>query len=91
MNGVAGARAKAKPALNRSFTGKTDQRGYVDWPQANLVSGVRLDQFERDLRQGGGSFPSLAVAVPVNGSGDGEIYPSWLPAPLEHDLMPPSP
>jgi len=55
MNGVAGARARAKAALSKSFTGTTDHRGYVDWPQANLVSGVRLDQFERDLRQGDGS------------------------------------
>jgi hypothetical protein len=33
----------------------TDHKGYVDWPQANLVNGVRLEQFERDLRQGDGS------------------------------------
>jgi hypothetical protein len=55
VNGGAGARARAKAALSRNFTGTTDHRGYVDWPQANLVSGVRLDQFERDLRQGDGS------------------------------------
>ena len=55
MNGGAGARAKAKAALNRSFAGNTDNKGYVDWPEANLVSGVHLEQFERDLRQGDGS------------------------------------
>ena len=55
MNGVAGARARAKAALSRSFTGTTDHRGYVDWPQSNRVSGVRLEQFESDLRQGDGS------------------------------------
>jgi hypothetical protein len=49
------ARAKAKAALTRSFAGRTDHRGYVDWPQANLVSGVRLEQFEGDLRQGDGN------------------------------------
>lgn len=55
MNGGAGARARAKAALNRNFTGTKDHSGYVNWPQANLVSGVRLDQFESDLRQGDGS------------------------------------
>ena len=28
----------------------TDQQGYVDWPQNNLMQGVRLDHFESDLR-----------------------------------------
>lgn len=51
MNGTNSARAKAKFALNQNFSGATDQNGYVDWPQKNLLSGVRLDQFERDLRQ----------------------------------------
>ncbi len=55
MNGITGARARAKAALSQNFTGTPDHRGYVDWPQENLVSGVRLDQFESDLRQGDGS------------------------------------
>jgi|ERR1700690_2905437 hypothetical protein len=44
MNGGTGARAKAKAALIRSFAGAANLKGYVDWPQANLVSGVRLEQ-----------------------------------------------
>jgi len=55
MNGGAAARAKAKAALSRNFAGAKDSKGYVDWPEDNLVSGVRLEQFESDLRQGDGS------------------------------------
>ena len=55
MNSTTSTRAKAKAALSRNFAGAKDTKGYVDWPEANLVSGVRLDQFERDLRQGDGS------------------------------------
>jgi len=55
MIGGAGNRAKVKTALIRSFVGATDHKGYVDRPQSNLVSGVRLEQFERDLRQGDGN------------------------------------
>ncbi len=47
--------AKAKAALRLRFAGVTDDRGYVNWPQANLVPGVRLDQFESDLRRGDGN------------------------------------
>lgn len=47
--------AKAKAALRLRFAGVTDDQGYVNWPQANLVPGVRLDQFESDLRRGGGN------------------------------------
>lgn len=55
MNGTTRTRAKLKAALSRSFSGAKDATGYVDWPEGNLVSGVRLDQFESDLRQGDGS------------------------------------
>lgn len=50
-----GSRTKAKAALKRNFAGAADHKGYVNWPQANLVSGVLLEQFESDLRQGDGS------------------------------------
>jgi len=49
------ARARAKAALSGSFPGAKHNNGYVDWPEKNLVSGVRLEQFERDLREGDGS------------------------------------
>lgn len=49
------AKEKAKAALRSKFAGVTDQQGYVDWPQRNLVQGVRLDQFEDDLRRGDGN------------------------------------
>lgn len=50
-----GARARAKAALRRMFAGAADSRGYVNRPEANLVNGVRLEQFESDLRQGDGN------------------------------------
>ena len=46
---------KAKDALRKQFDGITDPQGYVDWPQGNLIPGVRLDQFEADLRRGDGN------------------------------------
>ncbi len=45
---------KARVALRRAFAGATDERGYVSSPQQNLVHGVRLEQFEDDLRRGDG-------------------------------------
>jgi len=54
MNDSPSAYAKVKAALARSFPGDKHRSGYVDWPQDNLVRGVRLEQFERDLRQGDG-------------------------------------
>jgi len=46
--------SKAKAALHAKFTGPMDKNGYTRWPQENLVPGVRLEQFEGDLRQGDG-------------------------------------
>lgn len=48
-------RERAKAAILQNAKVPTDSRGYVDSPQANLVSGVRLEQFESDLRQGDGN------------------------------------
>ena len=53
MKSASDPRARARTALQHQFTGPTDA-GYVDWPQANLVPGVRLEQFESDLRRGDG-------------------------------------
>jgi hypothetical protein len=61
MNDRSDNRGRAKSALKRNFldtahkTSNVDHRGYVDWPQENLLSGVRLEQFERDLREGDGN------------------------------------
>jgi hypothetical protein len=49
------AKGKAKLALCKRFGGVADRQGYVDWPQGNLIPGVRLDQFEADLRRGDGN------------------------------------
>ena len=46
--------AKAKAALHLTFGKATDAQGYVNLPQENLIAGVRLDQFEKDLRRGDG-------------------------------------
>jgi hypothetical protein len=52
-----GSRSKdrAKAALLQQFSGTTDEKGYVESPEKNLVPGVRLDQFEDDLRRGDGN------------------------------------
>ena len=49
------AREKAKLALRKRFGGVTDPQGYVDWPQGNLIPGVRLDQVQGGLRPGDGN------------------------------------
>lgn len=46
---------KAKAALHARFSGPKDKNGYTQKVQDNLVSGVRMDQFEDDLRQGNGN------------------------------------
>lgn len=46
---------RAKAALRSRFGASTDSQGYVNWPQENLVDGVRLDQFAADLRRGDGN------------------------------------
>jgi hypothetical protein len=46
---------RAKTALRDRFVGSADRQGYVNWPQSNLIHGVRLDQFEDDLRRGDGN------------------------------------
>jgi len=43
-----------KKALRDRARVEVDAKGYVQTPQDNLVPGVRLDQFEADLQQGGG-------------------------------------
>jgi len=48
------AKEKAKAALLKKFGGMTDTQGYVEKITSNLVPGVRLDQFESDLRAGDG-------------------------------------
>jgi hypothetical protein len=55
VKAAAGARTRAKIALKQTYGRATDAQGYVDWPQANLIDGVRLEQFERDLREGDGN------------------------------------
>lgn len=45
----------AKLALRARCEATTDSAGYVGSPHENLVRGVRLDQFESDLRQGDGN------------------------------------
>lgn len=55
MNGRASVRARARLALKQSFSGTTDHQGYVDSLENTLVSGVRLEHFESDLRQGDGN------------------------------------
>ena len=49
------ARERAKACLHKRFGRRTDPNGYVDRPQDNLIPGVRLDQFEPDLRRGDGN------------------------------------
>jgi hypothetical protein len=61
MNDRSDNRGRAKSALKRNFLdiahkkSHVDHRGYVKWPQENLLSGVRLEQFEHDLREGDGN------------------------------------
>jgi hypothetical protein len=43
-----------KSELRRSSVAPTDSNGYVSLITENLVPGVRLDQFESDLKVGGG-------------------------------------
>jgi len=45
----------AKAVLRKNVKSPVDSRGYVSWPQDNLVPGVELDQFEQDLREGAGN------------------------------------
>lgn len=54
MNKSGSAYARVRAALARQFPGEKHRNGYVDWPEDNLVSGVRLEQFEEDLRKGDG-------------------------------------
>jgi hypothetical protein len=49
------SKTRVKAALLQQFAGVTDQNGYVDTPEQNLVHGVRLDQFQDDLRRGDGN------------------------------------
>jgi hypothetical protein len=52
---TSGPSAAAKRALKQRFPGPTpNSQGYVRWPDENLVRGVKLDQFEADLRGGAG-------------------------------------
>lgn len=45
----------AQSSLRLAFTGNADQKGYVGTVQENLLPGVRLEQFESDLRKGDGN------------------------------------
>lgn len=47
-------RRRAQRALRQQFAGASDTKGYVRSPVDNLVPGVRLEQFEDDLRKGAG-------------------------------------
>jgi hypothetical protein len=49
------AAERARDALRRRFAGTTDDRGYMASPRENLIAGVRMDQFETDLRAGDGN------------------------------------
>ena len=46
---------QTKRALRRKPGVSANSDGYVPWPQDNLLPGVRLEQFEHDLRRGAGS------------------------------------
>jgi hypothetical protein len=46
---------QAKSVLRVKAGRATDSDGYVEWPQDNLLPGVRLEQFEADLRRGAGA------------------------------------
>src|SRR6266478_2197553 len=46
--------SRAKAALRRGVAVQKDAKGYVLTPHENLISGVTMDQFETDLRQGDG-------------------------------------
>ncbi|MEO2033603.1 MAG: hypothetical protein ABGZ35_16105 [Planctomycetaceae bacterium] len=46
---------KAIDALQRQFSGRTGDAGYVSRPEENLVKGVQLRQFESDLQKGAGN------------------------------------
>ena len=45
---------RARRALQQNFSGTADSKGYVRVPDENLVAGVRLEDFEADLRRGAG-------------------------------------
>ena len=62
-----------KAGLIKNFEGTTDQAGYVNLPQGNLLPGVRMEQFEAELEQGdgnelGGSFCAVhsSAALAIN-------------------------
>jgi hypothetical protein len=44
----------AQNAIRLKFKGLIDSRGYVPTPQDNLLSNVKMSQFEEDLKQGDG-------------------------------------
>ena len=46
---------KAQGALRANFRGDLDAKGYTRLPQENLLPGVRMEQFEDDLKQGDGN------------------------------------
>jgi Restriction Endonuclease associating with ARP len=48
-------KSKAQIALRGAFAGDANSKGYVCLPQENLLPGVRLEQFESDLRRGDGN------------------------------------
>ena len=55
MRGDRARQTAAQRALRQQFTGPADARGYVAAPADNLLDGVSLAQFEKDLRSGDGS------------------------------------
>ena len=46
---------QVRAALWRQFPGSTNDKGYVDRPEENLIDGVHLRMFESDLRKGAGN------------------------------------
>lgn len=59
-----------RSALIRSFRKSAhravlDKNGYVSEPNQNLIEGVRLDDFEADLRQGDGNELGGSFALPT--------------------------
>ena len=55
MSGKVDLRRRTRDALKTRFGGPVDSKGYVAWPQDTLVEGVRMGQFESDLRNGDGN------------------------------------
>lgn len=49
------AKQKAIDALQRQFSGRTNDAGYVSRPEENLIEGVQLRHFESDLKKGAGN------------------------------------